>query len=603
MSKTAIVLPKRSEVDPQNCWDLSSLYKSARDWETALKAWEKMIPGYGKFKGKLSSSATFLAGTLQFDADVSRLADRILRYAFLCEAGDQANSEAVRMKGRASHLATRTNEAASYLRPEIIAIAPARLKTLLKSPALKPWRLVIERVARYKPHTLDNAGEQLLAMQGQMADTASQVFRQLNDTDMRWGTIKNERGQKVELSHSSYQTLLHSAKREVRKEAFEMYYQQYDGHRNSLAAAYNGSVQTDVYNARVRKYKSCAEASLFSDNVPIKVYDNLVKSVRRGLPGLYRFYELRRKLMKLPDIHQYDVYVPILSNLQKKTPWPSAVKLVIDSLAPLGDEYCRTLRDGLTKQRWVDIYPNQGKQSGAFSAGGFDGFPYLLMNYQEEVLDHTFTLAHEAGHSMHSYFSARSQPYQYHDYVIFVAEVASTFNEQLLLHHLLSKTTNKQERAYLLNHAIDELRTTLIRQTMFAEFERVTHDLVEKGEPLTVDCLRTQYRKLLEVYFGPGFVIDPQLELECLRIPHFYRAFYVYKYATGLSAAIALSQKVLKGGARELNAYLSFLKGGCSAFPLDLLKTAGVDMSKPAPVEAAMARFGEMVEELDSILS
>lgn len=602
MSKTAIVLPKRSDVDPKNCWDLSSLYKTPNDWEKALKAWQKMIPGYSKFKGKLARSAATLAAALQFDADVSRLADRVIRYAFLYESQDQANSDAVRMKGRGMHLATRTSEAASYLRPELIAIAGPRMKTLLKSPALKPWRLAIERVVRYKPHTLDNAGEQLLAMQGQMSDAARQIFRQLNDTDLRWGSITNERGQEVELSHSSYQTLLHSPKREVRKNAFEMYYQQYDGHRNSLAAAYNGSVQTDVYNARVRNYKSCAEASLFGDNVPIKVYDNLVKSVRKGLPGLYRFYELRRKLMKLPDIHQYDVYVPILSNLQKKTPWPSAVKLVIDSLAPLGDEYCRTLHDGLVNKRWVDIYPNQGKQSGAFSAGGFDGYPYLLMNYQEDVLDHTFTLAHEAGHSMHSYFSARNQPYQYHDYVIFVAEVASTFNEQLLLNHLLSKTTNKQERAYLLNHAIDEIRTTLIRQTMFAEFERRTHDLVEKGEPLTVDCLRTEYRKLLDVYFGPGFTIDPQLELECLRIPHFYRAFYVYKYATGLSAAIALSQKVLNGGPRDLDAYLSFLKGGGSQFPLDLLKGAGVDMSKPAPVQAAMARFGEMVEELDSIL-
>jgi len=603
MSANTIAVPKRAQMNPQHCWDLASLCPSENQWEKLLKQWEKMIGGYARFKGKLGRSAKTLAACLQFDADISRLADRVARYAFLRESEDQGNSSSVRMKGRAMRLATRTNEASAYLRPEILAISQGKLKKMLKSPLLKQWQLAIERIARYKPHTLDDGREKLLAMQGQMSDAARQVFRQLNDTDLKWGSIKNERGEMIEISHASYSTLLHSSDRSVRQEAFVKYYQQYDAHRNSLAAAYNGSVETDVYYARARNYKNSLEASLFPDNVPVKVYDNLVKSVGRGLPGLYRFYKLRQKLMKLSDIHQYDVYVPILSNLQKTTPWPDAVKLVVESLAPLGDEYCRTLHNGLTKQRWADVYPNQGKQSGAFSAGGFDGYPYILMNYQERVLDHVFTLTHESGHSMHSFFSARSQPYQYHDYVIFVAEVASTFNEQLLLEHLLAKTTDKMERAYLLNHAIDEIRTTLIRQTMFAEFERRTHELVEKGEPLTVDCLRGEYRKLLDTYFGPDFVIDPQVELECLRIPHFYRAFYVYKYATGLSAAIALSQRVLNGGAKELNGYLSFLKGGCSKFPLDLLKDAGVDMSKPAPVDAAMKKFGTMVDELESLMT
>ena len=602
MPENTLTLPARKEVNPADCWDLSSLFASDQQWEKGLRQWQKMIPGYARHQGKLSRSARALVDLLEFDAQLSRLADKVCRYAFLRESEDQGDSQAVRMKGRAQHLATRSGEAAAWIRPEILAITPARLTTLLKSPLLKPWKLTLQRIARYRPHTLDDAQEKLLAMQGQMAGASQQIFSQLNDSDLRWDQVKDDAGQMVQLSHSTYTALLHSPNRQVRADAFHTYYRAYDAHRNTIAAAYNGSVQTDVYQARARNYKSCLEAALFADNVPVKVYDNLTRSIRKGLPTLYRFYDLRRRLMKLPDVHQYDVYVPILADLQKQTTWPQAIETVIASLAPLGDEYCRTLHDGLATNRWVDIYPNLNKHSGAYSAGGFDGYPYILMNYQPRVLDHVFTLAHEAGHSMHSWFSARHQPYQYHDYVIFVAEVASTFNEQLLLHHLLQKTTDRMERAFLLNHAIDEIRTTIIRQTMFAEFERTTHTLVEEGEPLTVDCLRTEYRKLLNAYFGPQFALDPILELECLRIPHFYRAFYVYKYATGLSAAIALSHRVLNGGSRELNAYLSFLKGGCSKFPLDLLKDAGVDMTKPAPVDAAMNRFATLVDELESIL-
>ena len=306
--------------------------------------------------------------------------------------------------------------------------------------------------------------------------------------------------------------------------------------------------------------------------------------------------------MKLPDIHHYDTYVPILTDLDKRTTWEQAVKVVTRSLEPLGDEYCRTLHDGLTGDRWSDRYPNAGKQSGAFSSGSFDGAPYIMMNYQPDVLDHVFTLAHEAGHSMHSWYSARNQPYQYYNYTIFVAEVASTFNEQLLARHLMAKAKNPRERAYLINRELDGIRGTIIRQTMFAEFEKIIHALVEAGEPLTVDKLRGEYRKLLDLYFGPEFVIDKEMELECLRIPHFYRAFYVYKYATGLSAAIALSERVVNGGKQELNDYLGFLKGGCSKFPLDLLRGAGVDMETPDAVNTALAYFGRLVGELDELL-
>jgi oligoendopeptidase F len=402
-----------------------------------------------------------------------------------------------------------------------------------------------------------------------------------------------------------------SPKRSVRKEAFHTYYAQFEAHKNTLAASLNASAQRDVFYSKARNHPSARESSLFQDNMPVAVYDSLIEAVHRHLPTNHRYLALRRKALKLSEVHAYDTMVPIVSGMHTHNTWDDAVKKVTNALEPLGDQYCRALHEGLTTARWSDRYPNAGKSSGAFSSGGFDGPPYIMMNYQPEVLDHVFTLAHEAGHSMHTWHSVRHQPFQYAGYTIFVAEVASTFNEQLLLKHLLAQAKTKKERAYLLNHAIDEIRGTIVRQTMFAEFEKITHAHVEAGEPLTVDLLRKEYRKLLELYFGAtgdkpgkksGFVIDKELELECLRIPHFYRAFYVYKYATGLSAAIALSQRVLTGGQHELNDYLGFLKGGCSQWPLDLLRSAGVDMEKPAPVETALKKFATLVEELEDVL-
>jgi oligoendopeptidase F len=361
-------------------------------------------------------------------------------------------------------------------------------------------------------------------------------------------------------------------------------------------------VQRDVYYARARKFGSAREAALFGDRVPLTVYDSLIEAVHHNLPTVHRYFELRRKTLKLREIHHYDTYVPIISNIEKRHTWDQAVKMVVEALEPLGREYQRELERGLTTDRWCDRYPNKGKQSGAFSSGSYDGFPYILMNYEAEVLHGVFTLAHEAGHSMHSFYSAKSQPYQYWQYTIFVAEVASTFNEMLLARHMMEKAKDGRERAYLISRQIDDIRGTIIRQTMFAEFEKISHALVEAGEPLTVEALRREYRKLLNLYFGPDFTIDGELELECLRIPHFYRAFYVYKYATGLSAAIALSRRVVEGGKRELSDYLNFLQGGCSKYPLELLRDAGVDMEKPEPVDLALGYFGELVTQLEELL-
>lgn len=601
MAKTKS-LPPRSKVKVQDTWDLTSLFPSDADWEKAFKKWEKQIAGFEKFKGHLADSSEMLAACLKFDAAIDRAADNLGTYAFLKTSEDQGNSDYQRMKGRFQAVATKAGEAASFIRPEILAIPQKKIDAFMKARELADWKIALDRLVRYRPHTLTGREEMLLAMQGQMSEASNQVFRQLNDADLKWPAIDNGKGEMVELGHSAFSMFLQSPKQAIRANAFHTYYSQYEAHKNTIAAALDGSVKRDVYYAKARNYPSALESALFHDRVPISVYDNLIAAVHKNLPKLHQYYAIRKRALKLKEIHHYDTYVPIFSDIEKKTPWDQACKLVVDALHPLGEEYTRELNRGLTQARWCDRYPNKGKQSGAFSSGSYDAEPYILMNYQPDVLDHVFTLAHEAGHSMHSFYSAKHQPFQYYNYTIFVAEVASTFNEQLLLKHMIERASSAKEKAFFVNHAIDEIRGTIIRQTMFAEFEKIAHALVESGEPLTVDTLRSSYRKLLDQYFGPKFTIDKELELECLRIPHFYRAFYVYKYATGLSAAIALSQRVLNGGQAELDAYLGFLKGGCSKYPLDLLRDAGVDMETPGPVDAAMKRFGELVDQLEELV-
>lgn len=594
-------LPARSEVKPGDTWDLSSLFANDDAWEKAFAEWEAQIGDYGRFEGKLAADAGILLSCLDFDRDFDRAGERLGVYAMLKVAEDTTNSAYQRMQGRYTNAASRAGQAAAYIRPEILAISTARMQEYLQDERLAPYRLQLERLVRYKPHTLSESEERLLAMQTEMAQAAGKIFRQLNNADLRFGNTKNEKGELVELSHATFSTLLHSPKRAVRQRAFHQYYRSYAEHQYTLAAALEGSIQRDIYYAKARGFPSALEAALFPDRVPVAVYDQLVASVHRHLPSLYRYYDLRRRRMKLKEIHHYDTYVPILSELETRHQWDEAVDLVIEALAPLGAEYGEILARGL-RGHWCDRYENRGKQSGAFSAGSFDGDPYILMNYQPDVLDHVFTLAHEAGHSMHSYYSAKSQPYQYYDYTIFVAEVASTFNEELLSRHLMRRARDDRRRAYLVNRQIDAMRATIFRQTMFAEFEKITHGLAESGEPLTVDRFKSVYRELLERYFGPGFAIDEELSLECFRIPHFYRAFYVYKYATGMSAALALAERVLSGGQRELDDYLNFLRGGSSKDPLDLLRDAGVDMEQPAAVDTAMERFGRLVDELDELM-
>lgn len=598
---TADRVPTRAEVRATDTWDLTSLYPSDAAWEAAFAEWEKMLDGYMQFRGRLGESPEVLAECLRFDTGADRLGDRVGTYAFLRSSEDVGNSTYQGLKARFLGVAARAGELASYIRPEILSLPDDKLREFIASPALVDYKIALERLVRFKPHTLSDKEERLLAMQAETAQTAHQVFDQLLNADLKFGTIELAPSKTIELSHASYAACLENPDRNVRSKAFHQYYDEYKDHAHTFAATLAGSVKQDVYYARAKNYASAREAALFPDKVPVAVYDQLIVAVRANLPAVHRYYQLRRRLMNLPDIHFYDTYVPILTDIKVERTWDQAVEITIDALKPLGPTYIDVLAKGL-RARWCDRYENKGKHSGAFSSGCYDSDPYILMNYRPDVPDHVFTLAHEAGHSMHTHLS-KVQPYQYANYTIFVAEVASTFNEQLLGKYVMDRVKDKRERAYYLNREIDELRKTIVRQTMFAEFEKVIHDLAERNEPLTLDVFREEYRKLLDAYFGPDFAIDEELSLEGLRIPHFYRAFYVYKYATGLSAAIALSERVMNGGKAELDAYLGFLRGGSSKDPLDLLRGAGVDMETPEPVDRALKKFGYLVDELEKAMA
>ncbi|MEO9594501.1 oligoendopeptidase F [Rhodopirellula bahusiensis] len=597
----ATKLPTRDEVAASDCWDLSSLYESQEGWQADFDTLTSKIDTFETYRGRLGESAQVIREFLDFDGEFDRIAERCGTYAFLRTTENQSDSDHQARKSRFQNLAVKASQASSFVRPELLSIEPEKMESFLNDPVLEPYKLLLERIVRYRPHTLTDREERLLAMQGEMAGAAGNAFRQLNDADLRFGELENEDGQRMELSHATFIQFLHSTDRDVRKKAFDQYYQVFSEHENTLAATLAGSIHRDVYYARARNYESSLESSLFPDNMPVSVYDNLIQAVRDSLPAVHEYLDVRRRKMNLPDMHHYDTYVPILSGIKKHHTWDQAVNVVLESLQPLGQEYVSTLEEGL-RGRWSDRYPNRGKQSGAFSCGSFDGDPFILMNFKEEVLNDVFTLTHEAGHSMHSWYSSKNQPYQYYDYTIFVAEVASPFNEQLLTHHLLENAQDDAERAYLINNELDSIRATVVRQTMFAEFEKKTHEMAEAGEPLTVASFRAVYRELLDAYFGPDFIVDDALELECFRIPHFYRAFYVYKYATGLSAAVALSRRVLGGGESELNDYLNFLRGGCSQDPLDLLRGAGVDMTQPEAVKTTLDHFASLSKQLDELL-
>lgn len=595
-------VPARHEISEADKWDLKLLYPTDATWQEDFQWFKNTFPKYAEFKGTLGKSPEALLACLEFDKSLDVKVERLYHYASLQTSEDSSNNDYLTREGMLQNLMTQSSEIASFITPEIQAIDEETFKQFLKADCLKPWLTRLRKIRRFRHHTLSENEERLMALSGSALSGHHETFSQLTNVDMKFGFITNEKGEEVELSNSAFSSFLQKRDPELRKKAFHQYYEAIDGNKYTLSSSLTHSIKADVFNARARRYPSALHAALFPDAVPSDVYENLISTVHKYLPALYRYFELRRKVLQLTEIHHYDTYVPIVSSIDRKTTFDEAIELVMKSLKPLGVEYTKVLGDGMRKQRWCDRYESKGKRSGAFSSSSYGNPPYILMNFKEDVFSDVYTLAHEAGHSMHSWYSQSNQSFQDYNYPIFLAEVASTFNEELLTHHLLETTQDKAMRAYIISRQIDDIRGTIFRQTMFAEFEKLAHELEEKGEALTLDTFRSVYRGLLNLYFGPNFQIDDDLELECLRIPHFYSAFYVYKYATGLSAAIALSRRVLEGGIPELNNYLGFLKSGGSRYPLETLVSAGVDMSTPAPVESALQLFSKRLDELEKLM-
>lgn len=589
-------IPERKNIQDSFKWDLAPLMKDDSQWEILYKEIESKIFQYEYYKGKMGESLETFRSSLEFDINISREIEKIFTYAHLRSDEDKSNQAALAMYQRATNLYTRVSEASSFMTPEIQALDESVVRGFMKHESMKDYVFFLEKILRFKPHTLSAEIEQILAMMGEISAAPSQIFSQLDNADITFGSIFDSNGNEVELSHGNFSTYLQNPDRKIRENTFFQYYHSYNALKHTIASTLEHSNKKDSFHARVRKFKNSRAASLFSDNMPEQVYDNLVTTVRNNTGPLFKYLEFRRKALNLDELHFYDTYVPIVSDVSFNMSYDEAVDTCVKSLAPLGADYTAILREGLLGG-WVDRYENRGKRSGAYSSGCYDSPPYILMNYEDRNINSLYTLIHEAGHSMHSYYSKKAQPYIMSDYTIFVAEVASTFNEILLSRYLLDLfKDDARMQAYILNREIDNIRATLYRQTMFAEFETKTHEIVERNDPLTLEVIQAEYGKLLKTYFSTNLVIDDELTLECLRIPHFYSAFYVYKYATGISAAIALTEKVLTEGMPARDAYLGFLKLGGSKFPIDELIEAGVDMSSPEPVEKAIKHFSELVD-------
>ncbi|MDR1287894.1 MAG: oligoendopeptidase F [Treponema sp.] len=597
--KLDALVPSRSEIKAEDTWDLSSLFRDDEEWREGLALYEKTAERISFFRGTLGKSAEALADYLDFARDLRILGERLGVYSGLRQSEDEGSGEARTMTGKFTMAAAKTEAASSWENPELLAISGGGMQRFLEHPRIAEYRVYLGRILRFKPHILAEGEERITALHAEGEGALHDVFSVLTNVDMNFGSLDTPKGKRP-LTQSTWSVFMESPDRDLRRRAYNLFYGTFDAHKNTLAGLYAGSVKQDVVYARIRNFPSARAASLFPDNVNEAVYDNLIASVSANLSPLHRYYSLRKKILGLDEFRHYDVYAPLVRDTAKRTTWEEAVDLVSGALEPLGGEYVETLRSGL-RGRWADRYENRGKRSGAFSSGSYTGLPYILMNYREDSIRDVFTMAHEGGHSMHSFYSAKSNPFMHYDYTIFEAEVASTFNEELLFRHLVKNAESARMKKWLLSRRADEILATLYRQTMFAEYEKITHELEEGGTPLTTDVLRGEYRKLLCKYFGNEIRLEETSDLEGLRIPHFYRAFYVYKYATGISAALALAERVVQGGEKERGDYFSFLASGGSRFPMESLKIAGVDMSSPEPVEAACKTFGRLVGELETL--
>jgi len=602
MSKT---IPSRNDVDPKNKWDLSSIFTSVEEWEKALKELKGLNQKVLEFKGKLGSSPQkLLEGLKAYEKSLLKM-ECVYHYASLEHEANEDDSQATDRYGRATMAYTEQMALLSFIDPELMEIDEKELKEWSEQEAFKDYKVYLQKLLHFKKYTLSEKEERILSLQGQPALTAETAFSVLTNVDMNktFGTV-TVAGEEQQLTETTWGVFMHNHDRKVREEAYKKFYAKYEEHQNTIAALYAGNVNQDVFTMRARGYSSSLQAALYGNKVPLSVYTNLIDCIHKNLDILHKYYSIRKRALGLDQLRHWDVYVPLVKSVETKTSYEESVEICRKALAVLGKDYTDRLCGGLLNG-WADRYENIGKRSGAFSSGCYIGYPYILLNYNEENIRDVFTMAHEGGHSMHSWFSVHNNPFMCYDYTIFEAEVASTFNEELVFEYLLKEAKAKNNtdlEKYLLAMRADDILATLYRQTMFAEYELKAHELVEEGTPLTPELLRKIYRELLELYFGPDMKFEENSDMEGLRIPHFYSAFYVYKYATGISASLALAKRVTEGGEKEREDYFKFLKSGGSRYPIESLKIAGVDMEKVEPVQAACDTFRKIVEELDKLL-
>lgn len=592
----------RNDVNVEETWNLESIYETNEAWEEEFESVKAMLPLLVEYKGRLAQTDAILFEGLQLRDEVSRRLHKLYTYAHMRYDENTADSFYQAMNDRARTLASQIGATLAFMTPELLEVPEETIASYLeKNPDLALYRHAFDELNREREHVLSEAEEAILAKAGEVLGQSGTTFGMLNNADMKFPKIKGEDGEETELTHGRFITFMESKDRSVREAAFKAMYGTYSQYTNTLASTLAGSIKKDNFYAEVRKFKTARESALHGNTIPEQVYDGLIEAVHEHLPLLHRYVALRKRILGVEELHVYDMYTPLVSEVEMKVTYEEAKQLMIDGLAPLGAEYKHILEDGLEK-RWVDVRETRGKRSGAYSSGAYDTQPFILMNWQDNV-NNLFTLAHEFGHSVHSYYTRQNQPYAYGDYSIFVAEVASTTNEALLNDYLLKRVTDKNEKLYLLNNQLETFRGTLFRQTMFAEFEHQIHEAARLGQALTPEFLTKTYYALNETYFGDGIVLDEEIGLEWARIPHFYYNYYVYQYATGISAAAALTSQILEEGQPAVDRYINnFLKAGSSDYPIEVLKAAGVDMTTKAPVEAALRQFERVLDEFEALL-
>lgn len=594
-------IPARADVPEKDKWAIQDLFATDDDWRAALAKAKEFIPRITAFRGRLAESGAALLSFFRLDDEISLAFDALVHYAQRRSDEDTRVAAYQEMVSQVTRFAVEIQSAAAFETPELLAISDEDMNRLYaEAPELELYRLNIDRIRRRREHVLSDKEEAILAAAGEMAASPDDIYSMLNDADLKFPDAVDKDGSKHPVTHGTFIPLMQSYDRVLRKSAFDSLYSVYSQFRNTSAATLSAQLKQLPFFANVRKYPSTLDAALDGNEVPTEIYRNLIDAVHRSFAPMYRYVALRKKLLGVDELHMYDLYVPVVDGVEMKFTFEEAKEIALKALAPLGEDYLNLLREGFANG-WIDVYENEGKRSGAYSAGA-RVHPYVLLNFKG-TLDDVFTLVHEMGHSIHSYLSNKTQPTAYQDYVIFVAEVASTCNEALLMEYLLSVTTDKKERAYLINHFLEQFRGTLYRQTMFAEFELAANEMTQRGEGTTAEALCAMYKKLNEQYFGPEMNVDEEISLEWARIPHFYYDYYVYQYATGYAAAIALSRRILREGEAAVKDYLGFLSGGCSADPITLLRGAGVDMASPKPVEDATKLFDEMISEMEKILN